>query len=180
MKYLQLLACRHNSRSSLARGTWIEIAMGYDALTYCGRPSQEGRGLKSRVVFAHAPDHARRPSQEGRGLKLSPLASAASTSRRPSQEGRGLKCISSAPLCPPSWSSLARGTWIEIFSAATRVTVAAGSSLARGTWIEIFCKKIGRGVYPRRPSQEGRGLKCSCSPLLMLYICVVPRKRDVD
>ena len=157
MKYLQLLACRHNSRSSLARGTWIEIAMGYDALTYCGRPSQEGRGLKSRVVFAHAPDHARRPSQEGRGLKLSPLASAASTSRRPSQEGRGLKCISSAPLCPPSWSSLARGTWIE-----------------------IFCKKIGRGVYPRRPSQEGRGLKCSCSPLLMLYICVVPRKRDVD
>ena len=125
-------------KSSLARGTWIEIPRRRrQALLGRCRPSQEGRGLKFPGRRPWARRGSRRPSQEGRGLKLVLLEQGRKLwEGRPSQEGRGLKYGQSALHlfcgCRPSqegrglkfsylggeknglWSSLARGTWIEI------------------------------------------------------------------
>ena len=99
-------------KSSLSRGTWIEMWASVPPIyAPSGRPSHEGRGLKSHCP-AIPPRDARRPSHEGRGLKLP---------RR----------------CPGSrtqTSSLSRGTWIEIlmWSALARLTTCRPSHEGRG------------------------------------------------
>ena len=54
-------------RSSLSRGTWIEIGNVADmAIRASSRPSHEGRGLKW-LPFPHFAFVVGRPSHEGRG-----------------------------------------------------------------------------------------------------------------
>ena len=121
-----------------------------------------------------------RPSHEGRGLKSPPLA------------GRGRQIM----------SSLARGTWIEIFFSGdtTYPLMRRPSHEGRGLksfWSRDQVKRMGRPSHegrglksrspssPRswgssRPSHEGRGLKSNTDLRMIDKPRVVPRTRDVD
>ena len=77
--------------SPLPRGAWIEIiSWGASNDPDGGRPSREGRGLKSDHPGADRRPQGR-PSREGRGLKFPGLKLTKEMRGRPSREGRGLK-----------------------------------------------------------------------------------------
>ena len=124
--------------SSLSRGTWIEIAIGsaVGVSSMCPSLSRgtwiEINGIKSRTRPCGASSLSR-----GTWIEMFSVLSAVKVpQRRPSHEGRGLKSSPVALLVRGRWSSLSRGTWIEI-SPRLHIGTPPSSSLSRGTWIEI-------------------------------------------
>ena len=132
-----MFALVSTTQSSLSRGTWIEISVIQKACASCWC----------------------RPSHEGRGLKCQFRKDSTYCTCRPSHEGRGLKSVLFDEPCRVIWSSLSRGTWIEIKSSCTTCRISSASSLSRGTWIEILWIIVHQSSSMRRPSHEGRGLK---------------------
>ena len=111
----------HQQVSPLIRGAWIEILPKRSrAVCPAGRPSYEGRGLKSRLFRRSSASCPCRPSYEGRGLKYLHRAGERGPLGRPSYEGRGLKFhrLHHAPSLDAS--PLIRGAWIEILKIRPR------------------------------------------------------------